>query len=253
MSRSEPDPGDSASVARLQRIRAAALRLTDPVLRRLLEQVAEGAVRASDAVESALNHADRNRRGDAAGRDVDRALSLADAALGAEGLQVSDAAVRELGRRVADGRMTGDEAVAFIDALFLPSGVVGTQARSQVATLDERGGPFFDSASLLGLLRVSADALTGLVKDRDVLAVVSADGIPLYPAFQFDATGKPLPRLREVLAQLDPALTDAWGDAVWLNAPGNELNGVSPAAALRDGRAEEVIRLAGQAGSFHFG
>lgn len=150
----------------------------------------------------------RDRRGDAAGRDVDRALSLADAALGAEGLQVSDAAVRELGRRVADGRMTGDEAVAFIDALFLPSGVVGTQALSQVATLDERAGPFFDSASLLGLLRVSADALTALVQDRDVLAVVSADGIPLYPAFQFDATGKPLPRLREVLAQLDPALTD---------------------------------------------
>ena len=253
MTDSGPDSGEFAAAARIEMIRAAALRLTDPVLRRLLERVAEDAVRAPDAVESALNHVDRNRRGDAAGRDIDRALSLADAALGAAGLQVSDTAVRELGRRVAEGRMTGDEAVAFIDALLLPSVVVGTQARSQVATLDERAGPFFDAASLLGLLRVSANALTALVKDRDVLAVVSADGLPLYPAFQFDETGKPLPRLREVLAQLDPARTDPWGDAVWLNAPGDELNGMSPAAALRDGRAEDVIRLAGQAGSFHFG
>lgn len=231
---------------------AAALRLTDPVLRRLLEQVADGAGSAADAVESALHHVDRNRQSDALSGDVGRALSLADAALGAEGLQVSDAAVRELGRRIAEGRMTGDEAVAFIDAL-LPSGVVGTEAESQVATLDERTGPFFDAASLLDLLQVSPAALTALVQDGDVLAVVSADGLPLYPAFQFDKAGKPLPRLREVLAQLDPALTDPWGDAVWLNAPGDELDGMSPAAALRDGLADDVIRLAGQAGSFHFG
>lgn len=85
-----------------------------------------------------------------------------------------------------------------------------------------------------------------------MLAVVSADGLPLYPAFQFDAAGKPLPHLREVLALLDPALTDPWGDAVWLNAPGDDLDGTSPAAALRAGRAEDVIRLAGQAGSFRF-
>lgn len=253
MTRSEPDSGEAASVARTRIIRAAALRLADPVLRRLLEQVADGAGSASDAVDSALNHVDRNRRSEAVGRDVDRGLSLADAALGAEGLRVSNTAVRELGRRVAEGRMTGDEAVAFLDALLLPSGVVGRQAQSQAGALDERAGPFFDAASLLALLRVSTDALASLVKNRDVLAVVSADGLPLYPAFQFDEAGKPLPRLREVLTQLDPALTDPWGDAVWLNAPGEELDGLSPAAALRDGRIEEVIRLAGQAGSFHCG
>ncbi|MCS5521472.1 antitoxin VbhA family protein [Curtobacterium flaccumfaciens] len=252
MTRPEPDSGESASVARIQMIRAAALRLTDPVLRQLLEQVADGAGSASDAVESALNHVDHNRQSDALSGDADRALSLADAALGAEGLQVTDTAVRELGRRVAEGRMTGDEAVAFIDAL-LPSGVVATQAESQVATLDERTGPFFDAASLPGLLQGSAAALTASVQDGDVLAVVSAEGLLLYPAFQFDETGQPLPRLREVLAQLDPARTDPWGDAVWLNAPDDELDGMSPAAALRDGRADDVIRLAGQAGSFHLG
>lgn len=94
---------------------------------------------------------------------------------------------------------------------------------------------------------------TSTLDHRDVLAVVSADGLLLYPEFQFDETGKPLPRLREVLAQLDPARTDGWGDAVWLSAPSDELNGMSPAVGLRDGRAKDVIRLAGKAGSFHFG
>lgn len=252
MTDSGPDSGEFAAAARIEMTRAAALRLTDPVLRRLLEQVADGAGSASDALESALNHVDHNRQSDTLGGDADRALSLADAALGAEGLQVTDTAIRELGRRVAEGRMAGDEAVAFIDAL-LTSGVVGTQAESQVAALDERTGPFFDAASLLGLLQVSAAALTALVQNGDVFAVVSAEGLPLYPAFQFDETGQPLPRLREVLAQLDPARTDPWGDAVWLNAPGDELDGMSQAAALRNGRADDVIRLAGQAGSFHFG
>lgn len=70
---------------------------------------------------------------------------------------------------------------------------------------------------------------------------------------QFDKTGRPLPRLPEVLTQLDPALSDPWGDAVWLNAPSDDLGGLSPAAALRHGRAEDVIRLASVAGSFYRG
>ncbi len=119
--------------------------------------------------------------------------------------------------------MTGDEAVAFIDAL-LPSGVVGTQAESQVGALDERTGPFFDAASLLGLLQVSAAALTVLVQNGDVLAVVrprspSLSGIPV----RRDRAA--LAPTTEVLAQLDPSRTDPWGDAVWLNAPGDDLTG----------------------------
>lgn len=226
-------------------IRAAALRLTDSVLRRLLEQFADGTVSASDAVESAMNHVDRNRRSDTHGGDVNRAMSLADAALGAEGLQVSGTAVRELGRRVAEGRMTGDEASALIHVL-LAYGTPRTEGPASVATLDDRVGPFFDSTSLLDLLRLSADALAASVENRDVLAVVTADGFLLYPSFQFNENGEPLPRLAEVLADLDPDLVDPWGDAVWLNAPGDDLDGMSPAAALRNGRAEDVIRLAGQ-------
>lgn len=240
-----PDPDDSASAARMYMIRAAAQRLTDPALRRLLEQVAEGALSATDAIWSALEHVDRHRQGGNGPVYVHRALSLADAALGADGLQVDEPAVRELGRRVAEGRMTGDEAGALIHAL-LPFGVVSTQMQTPVPTLDDRVGPFFDTTSLRRFIRSSAEALATAVVNGDVLAVVSADGFLLYPAFQFNESGEPLPRLRDVLAELDPELVDPWGDAVWLNAPGDDLDGLSPAVALREGRAEDVIRLAGQ-------
>lgn len=245
MIRSASEPAGPARSNRPQAVRPATLHLSDPVLRRLLEQVANGQMPVTEAVAIALDYVDRHRQSDGGLDDVNRALSLADAALGAEGVQVAEPAVRELGQRVAEGRMTGDEAAAFIRVLS-PDGATGSEGQASVATLDDRVGPFFDSTSLVERLRLSTDALSASVEDRDVLAVVTADGFLLYPAFQFNENGESLPRLREVLAELDPDMVDPWGDAVWLNAPGDDLDGLSPAAALRKERAEEVIRLAGQ-------
>lgn len=128
-----------------------------------------------------------------------------------------------------------------------------TQAEPEVATLDARVGPFYDTAALLETLQVSRDTLDALVRAGDVLEVTSSDGYPLFPAFQFGQDGQLLPRLRDVLAELDPEQVDPWGDAVWLNAPAEELEDVSPATALRLGRTEDVVRLARAAGSFRFG
>ncbi|WP_182064512.1 hypothetical protein [Curtobacterium sp. ME12] len=118
------------------------------------------------------------------------------------------------------------------------------------ATLDERVGPFYDTAALLERLHVSSDTLDALLRIGDVLRVISSDDCPLFPAFQFGQDPLPLPRLRDVLAELDPGQVDPWGDAVWLNAPAEELDGVTPATALRLGRTEDVVRLARAAGSF---
>lgn len=46
--------------------------------------------------------------------DIQRAITRADAALGAAGHQVTDEETRELGRQVAAGTVTGDEAAARI-------------------------------------------------------------------------------------------------------------------------------------------
>lgn len=119
--------------------------------------------------------------------------------------------------------------------------------------LDDRVGPFYDTAGLKAWFQMSRQALDVQAKAGDVLCVLSADGFRLYPSFQFDERGTRLPRLREVLAGLDPEQVDTWGDAVWLNAPAEELDGLTPAAALRTDRADEVVRLAQQAGAFRLG
>lgn len=54
-----------------------------------------------------------------AAADVDRAMSFADAALGAAGHEVTDPIVRDLARRVAAGEVTGDEAAARVKEQLL--------------------------------------------------------------------------------------------------------------------------------------
>ncbi|MCS5520756.1 hypothetical protein [Curtobacterium flaccumfaciens] len=119
--------------------------------------------------------------------------------------------------------------------------------------LDDRVGPFYDTAGLKAWFDISKQTLDQQARAGSVLCLLSADGFRLYPSFQFDARGTRLPRLREVLAGLDPEQVDTWGDAVWLNAPADELDGLTPAAALRTDRADEVVELAQQAGAFRLG
>jgi len=224
----------------------------DPVLHKLLDEVASGALGPSAELQSELEHVYRARSRQAHDAATDRGLPLADTALGAEGLAVRDPLIRELARLVAEGRVTGDNVVPFIEAL-IGSGRAPIHAQPEAGTLDARVGPFYDTAALLETLQVSSVTLDVLVRTGDVLEVISADGCSLFPAFQFGQDAQPLPRLRDVLAELDPGRVDPWGDAVWLNAPAEELEGFSPAMALRAGRTEDVVRLARAAGSFRLG
>jgi hypothetical protein len=119
-----------------------------------------------------------------------------------------------------------------------------------VHVLDEKVGPFYDTAGLRKWFSTSRQNVDAQVKAGDILCVMSADNHRLYPSFQFTADGVPLPRLRAALAGLDPERDDLWGDAVWLNTPARELDQFTPAEVLRSGHADDAIRLAQQAGSF---
>lgn len=112
--------------------------------------------------------------------------------------------------------------------------------------LDAAVGPFYDPRGLRKWFRYSQAELASLGESRDILLVTTSDGRSLYPAFQFDAQGRPLPHLRELLEGLDPDRDDAWGDAVWLNDAAEDLDGLTPAQALRTSHADEAIRLAGR-------
>ncbi len=67
--------------------------------------------------------------------------------------------------------------------------------------------------------------------------------VETYPAFQFDADGRPVACLAQVLPRLAGALTPLEVAAL-LSTPSSELGGRIPIAWLRDGGpAERVLRL----------
>jgi hypothetical protein len=71
------------------------------------------------------------------------------------------------------------------------------------------------------------------------------DGQRVYPAWQFNSDGKPLPGLPAVLRVLLPA-TDAWTAAIWLTTPSERLGGKSAVGLLAENPAasEQVAPLA---------
>jgi len=59
-------------------------------------------------------------------------------------------------------------------------------------------------------------------------------GRMVFPTFQFDADGQPLPLLQKVLRAL-PADRSAWQRAFWLVAPNDFLDGARPLDLIREG------------------
>lgn len=91
--------------------------VSDPILNALLRAIQSGELRPSEAMDYAFEFIDQHRLRRADRLSVSRAAALADAALGAEGITVIDPYARQLARWVAEGRMSGDEAVAFVTVL----------------------------------------------------------------------------------------------------------------------------------------
>lgn len=115
---------------------------------------------------------------------------------------------------------------------------------------DEEVGPFYDTAGLRRHFRLSRQAVDQRARRRDLLCLKTSDGHRLYPAFQFDRHGAGIPRLREVLAVWpEEKQHGPWQAAAWLNAAGDDLDGMTPAQALRTDRVDDVLTLARQAGA----
>lgn len=68
---------------------------------------------------------------------------------------------------------------------------------------------------------------------------VKIQGRELYPGFQFDADGRPLPLMNSVLTHLQSELSP-WQIAFWLVSPQNSLDGRLPIDLVRDGDAGVV-------------
>lgn len=105
-------------------------------------------------------------------------------------------------------------------------------------------GPFVEPTTLLLGFGCPRELLRRMTSARVLLALPTREGGVGYPAFQFDASGEPLPDLPRVLDALDPAGAHAWRDAVWLTSPRDDLAGATPAEALRAGGITAVLAAA---------
>lgn len=114
---------------------------------------------------------------------------------------------------------------------------------------NERVGPFYDAAGLHKWFGYTSEFLEERIRTRDVLCLITDDGGSVFPSFRFDTTGGLLPRLAEMLEAIDPFSKDPWGDALWLNAPEEDLDGLTPAEALRTDRADHALSFGNQAGA----
>lgn len=105
---------------------------------------------------------------------------------------------------------------------------------------DELVGPFYDEAGAARILAVHSS----LLPRADLIETVTADGIRLYPTFQFDRTTLH-PGVVCVVRILKPAVADDWTIAWWLRIPRAELHGSSAydRLAAQEGR-ELIVTLA---------
>ena len=108
------------------------------------------------------------------------------------------------------------------------------------ASWSELIGPAYhpeQAAQLLGVEPAQLDAIDGL------LCLEQRDGTLAYPASQFDGRAQ-LPGVADVVIALEGAVATAWTTGSWLHTPHDQLDGLTPIDALRDG---QVDRVTGQA------
>lgn len=122
--------------------------------------------------------------------------------------------------------------------------------RRQVARLleqdeDDRAwtaqiGPVYRQADVAELLGKSKQAVSA---DARLLKLELRSGEVGYPVVQFDGR-RQLPGVREVVGLLGGVVATPWTTASWLTSSSSELDGMTPVAALGEGRAEEVLAAA---------
>lgn len=100
---------------------------------------------------------------------------------------------------------------------------------------DEALGPFY-SASQAARICGGASNLEDSRQHRAVLGLTTADGIVVYPVFQFDEQSRVLNGLPEVLKCFSAGYVDDWALVGWLVSPLRGLDGLSVIQWLRDGR-----------------
>jgi hypothetical protein len=103
-------------------------------------------------------------------------------------------------------------------------------------------GPLLEVEKVRTLLRVgSRQAVGDLAQRKQLLALDASGQRELYPAFQFDRSGRPYPEIARVLAAFEGAVETTYTIASWFTTPQAELEGETPAAWMRSRREPAIL------------
>ncbi|HXU30576.1 MAG TPA: hypothetical protein VN851_08380 [Thermoanaerobaculia bacterium] len=120
------------------------------------------------------------------------------------------------------------------------------QAVPAVSRWNDVLGPFYGTPQVAKMCGgISRQALADRRERRTILGLKTADGVVVYPAFQFDAKNQILRGMPEVLQSFRGIDVDDWTIAGWLVSPSRVLEGRSVVEWLRQGRdLEPAVTLA---------
>lgn len=121
--------------------------------------------------------------------------------------------------------------------------------------VNDRLGSFYTTDRVRKVLGgISRQAVSERVKNHRLLRVTSADGVLLFPAFQF-SNEKMLSGLQKLLKVLLGSGVDGWTVAYWLTARLGQLGEVTALEILASGDSDRIAELqrlaAGDAASWH--
>src|ERR671918_1696636 len=158
--------------------------------------------------------------------------------------RVSAQVSAELTRRVDALRAQGHDADALGDADSLAARMLAAVPQPSPWT---ELGPFYSTTGIARVLGgVSRQAVEERRRRRTVLALRTADGVWVYPAFQLDGRNRVVPGLADVLERFHPETPDdEWMVAAFVAAPQPGLGERSIVEHLRaGGDPAQVMALA---------
>jgi|SRR5215213_7075870 len=110
-------------------------------------------------------------------------------------------------------------------------------AESVISRWDDLVGPFYSASQATRICGgISPKALDDLRKRCAILGLETADGVLVYPTFQFDEQNRVIQGFSEVLQCFPVGPVYGWTLAGWLVSPLRALGGVSVVQWLRDGK-----------------
>jgi hypothetical protein len=121
-------------------------------------------------------------------------------------------------------------------------------ARRMLATIpapsrwDDLLGPFYSGSQVAKILgEISRQAVADRRERRTLLGLKTADGVIVYPTFQFNHRNEVLTGLPEILQCFRAGGVDDWTLAGWLVSSMTALGGRSVVEAIRDGEDRKLL------------